>query len=126
MPTPFWSYLDQYPPVLVRILSRNAGHAVSDEEIAVQSGLSLDRVRFISDQVTWNAVPIGEAKAFMIGCDMDLSIHATRKRAYDYIRKRCSFAYIRKSPVYKTQLLPRVKILERYRDAKAKKKTNND
>ena len=62
-----WRTLEKFPPVLVRLLARRPiatkhVRAVSDEEIAISAGLPLSKVKHISKQAQWSAMPIGDAR----------------------------------------------------------------
>lgn len=125
--TNFWDILRKYPPVLCRLLAKDRDGALTDEDISAISGLSLSDVYSISNQVSWNGIAIDKAERYLKGCMLDLARADHRRRAYDYLRKKGTFAYVSKSPVYRDQLLPRALILKRYRESLEKRgKTNGN
>jgi hypothetical protein len=94
-----WRILEKFPPVLVRLLAKKAVatkhvRAVSDEEIAIKGGLSLDKVRHISKQTLWDIIPIGDAERFCIGCGFDPFNCYDRNRAMAYNRTSASYTYL--------------------------------
>lgn len=111
-----WKILRKFPPVLVRLLAKKAVatkhvRAVSDEEIAIMAGLSLDKVRHISKQIKWDSVPIGDAEQFCIGCGFDPFNCYDRNRAMAYNRTQPSYTYLKVSPYWSTTFKPLIAIL---------------
>ena len=111
-----WRILEKFPPVLVRLLAKKAVatkhvRAVSDEEIAIRGGLSLDKVRHISKQTLWDIIPIGDAERFCIGCGFDPFNCYDRNRAMAYNRTSASYTYLKVSPYWSTTFKPLIAIL---------------
>lgn len=126
-PLGFWEVLAEFPPYYVRILAktpkpgRGTDLAISDAEIAIGSGLDINRVREISRMMGWHAVTLLEFGAFTKACNFDPTSAADRRRCnqYEYIctrRKVIPFAYLRSSPKWESEFLPLVKMLK-YRTA---------
>ena len=77
-----WTVFDEFPPIFVRLLARerilngngktSAVRVLSDEEIAISSGMHVGRVRIISGMHDWDEITISEAKEFCLGCNFDL------------------------------------------------------
>jgi len=115
-----WKYLSGLPPVMVRCLAREivSGsiiRALSDEEIALRSGLAVSQVKQISRLKSWDTVTIGDAQRFCKGCDFDPMKTAHRNRAASYKRKNPKFTYLHKSPHYKSTFVELIKIIAEWR-----------
>ena len=77
-----WAVVEEFPPIFVRLLARerilnangktSAVRVLSDEEIAINSGMEIARIKEVSKQYDWNEVEVGEAKQFCLGCNFDL------------------------------------------------------
>jgi hypothetical protein len=64
-----WRCFADHPPVLVRLLARrrlNGKHveAMATEDIAIASGIPLDRILEISKSTSWDKVSMGETERF--------------------------------------------------------------
>ena len=98
-----WGYFGLYPPVAVRLYARRKVAcrrvvALSDEEIAMSSGLSLSKIRELSRMITWDDITMSDARLFCIGCNFDPTNSEDRNRAESYQRMGGTFAYLRRSP----------------------------
>ena len=129
MPKPpvdkFWSYLDDFPPLKVRIMAhRTRGMstrtcmALTDAEVAIAAGMPIERVRAISRMLDWSAVRVGEMKAFCQACDFDPTSATHRNRLRDYeskclLRNSRPFQWLHNSPVYEEEFLPLIRKLSR-------------
>lgn len=118
--TSFWQLFADFPPALVRLLARKrAGKnvaAITAEEIAIVSGLPLDRVLEISGQTTWDGVSLPEAERFFLGCKFDptSSQDRNRQRAYELKCKttnRPRFLWLKNSPRFESEYLPLIRRL---------------
>ncbi len=121
----FWSALDEYPPLKVRLLahrplrsSTRTCMALTDAEVAIAAGLPIERVRAISRMLDWSAVRISEMKAFCQACDFDPTSAAHRNRLRDYeskclLRNSRPFQWLHNSPVYEEEFLPLIRKLSR-------------
>lgn len=114
----FWEGFSSCPPYYVRILAR-CGNArgMSDAEVAISSGIDINRVREIKFMVTWDDVTYRELLAFTTACGFDPTSAADRARAkrYEYIcqtRDSTPFQYLRKHPKWESEFLPLLKILK--------------
>lgn len=112
-----WVYLREYPPIYVRLLAKHPGSGVSahlaitDEEIAIASGMTIDRVREISRMNSWDPIPWGEIRRFTLACKFDPTNPVDRRRAAAYeiackTRNKTPFQYLRNSPKFESQFLP--------------------
>lgn len=120
-----WSYLSDYPPLKVRLIAHRPVRAsqrnciaLSDAEIAISSGLPLDRVRAISRMMDWDNVKLGELKAFCAACGFDPTIAAHRERFSKYeaiCLKRTSrpFQWLHRHPAFAEEFLPLIRKLNR-------------
>jgi hypothetical protein len=114
-----WEIIDKYPPCVVRIFAREptAGkriRAVSNDEIAVSSGLPVERVKQIAFSSSWNHIKVGEMRAFIKGCGFDPLDSSVRNRVKAYCRRDSGvkFKYLITSPWWKTELKPLIKKME--------------
>lgn len=102
-----WAVFDEFPPIFVRLLARerilnengktSAVRVLSDEEIAINSELDIDKVKLLSERHNWDDIEVGEAKRFCQGCNFDLFDWQVRNSAYA-LASNGSFAYLRSSP----------------------------
>lgn len=121
-----WKYLTQNPPYLVRLMARRSVGgknvvSMSLAEIAIASGLPLHRVQEISLSDTWDSITVSEATRFCAACNFDPLSTQDRNRKAAYFRA-CQnvppiqrFAFLRKSPTWKTELLPLISRLRSLR-----------
>lgn len=103
-----WPYLDQFPPPVVRIMAReghgNSSRWLSDEEVAIASGLTLDRVRQIQLMPDWSRVVLSDLRAFIAGCRFDPTNPRDRRVKVNIYQLLClknnhqPFRYLRKNP----------------------------
>lgn len=92
--------------------------ALSNAEVAIASGLPLERIRTISTMLDWSAVRIGEARAFCQACGFDPTNARDRKRLSNYEsvclqRQSRPFQWLHNSPVYEEEFLPLIRKLSR-------------
>lgn len=105
-----WEIFEFFPPVFVRLLAREkvgkaAVRVLTDSEIAIRGGLSVEQVEVISKQGNWDQVTVGLAKKFCEGCNLDFFEWKVRNSAYA-LAKGGSFAYLKCSPDWHTKLKP--------------------
>jgi hypothetical protein len=115
-----WKYLERFPPPAVRILARRRQGriaALSDDEIAITSGLPVWRVREIAFSETWDAIPYSDIKAFCHGCGFDPFSTADRNRALSleryYQRADRRWQYLKNSGHWEDTYLPLINILNK-------------
>lgn len=111
-----WKILEENPPGGVRLMARRRLgtkriRAISDEEIAIGSGLPVDRVRAIYNLRSWDGVPVGEMRAFCTACGFDPFNGPDRNRRNTYVRT-ATWAYLKRSPWWDTTFLPLIKRME--------------
>lgn len=110
----FFQTAERYPPVLVRILARKKGRAMTSGEIANATfdhgtRLSHFEVEAISKQINWNGVSFDAVKSFLLACNLDFTSRADINRIETYLRKnghKPSFRYLTSDPNWKTYYLP--------------------
>jgi hypothetical protein len=113
-----WDILKVYPPCIVRVLAkrksrdRRDAEAMTDEEIAISGDIPLEVVEWLSGLDSWDSVKIGLAKRFCAACNFDPMSGEDRNRAGAYVRKIGRYRYLEKSPVWKTQIEPRLRNLK--------------
>ena len=75
---------------------------MTDQEIAVKAGLSVDRIREITMLDAWSSVPLGEIQKYCQGCRFDILSSKDRQRAKVYVWKVCNgdldFSYLKRDP----------------------------
>lgn len=109
----FESKLAAFPPVRCRLAAvhypsgKRYGWAVplSDEQIAEKGGIHVGEVRSISIMKNWDAVPVAKMWAFLRGCRLNLGNWSAYRRTLR-LASREKFAYLRRSPLWKSQLEP--------------------
>jgi hypothetical protein len=119
-----WKILHAHPPALVRLCARRPVkgktiRAVSIQEIAITSGLPLERVREISQSVNWDNITIPEAERFIAGCNFDPLSSNDRNRQSAYNRscqnRKPQFKFLKASPWWETEFLPLIRLLQSQR-----------
>ena len=109
-----WEIIALFPPPLVRLMARRrVGSrtilALSDEEVALRSGMPMARVQEIYFLIDWDHVTIDEMRKFCKGCAFDLFNSDDRNRAFSYQRS-CggtpSFFYLKRSPHWESVFKP--------------------
>ena len=111
-----WEILAKYPPVFIRLYAKERSGermhcALSNQEVAIRSGLSLDSVKRISKLISWDDVSVGEARQFCHGCNFDPFDYTDRNRLTAYTRKG-TYAFLRNSPHWNSVFVPLIKILQ--------------
>lgn len=108
-----WQYIDHFPPWFVRLLARRrTGRgkkqvvALSDEEIAITAGIPVAVVRATYQLRSWDGVPVGEMRKFLVGCQFDPLDFHDRNRAKAYCGSSPTFGYLKRSPHWQTVFLP--------------------
>lgn len=110
MPKPlrFQQRLDRYPPILIRLLTTRGKQAdkwvPTDRQIADASGLSMAAVKRVSYSTSWDDIPMALARAFLMGCDIDLEKRRCFRRL-EWMRRNGSFSHLKRSPLYETQFM---------------------
>lgn len=113
-----WQNFADYPPYYVRLWAKNGPTtALSDAEIAIASGIDINRVREIKFMTDWNRVMVGEALRYCTACNFDPMNSADRIRARDYDyrcrqRNNVPFNYLKRSPKWASEILPVLLILK--------------
>ena len=98
--------------MLVRLLAKQrgaAGAALSDEEIAIGSGIPLARIQTISRMESWDTITLGELRAFLKACHFNPLDSADRNRLNAYRRKGPKFIYLKRSPHWNDTFLPLIR-----------------
>lgn len=120
MVTSFFERAKRFPPILCRLLARRRhGAPLSTAEIASVSGLKPFLVEALSDAVDWSDVDIFVLQKFTHGCGIDFTDGHSMKRKLVYLRGKQqnssrtppSFAYLRRSPLWKSYYQP---MIQRY------------
>lgn len=111
----FWTKLDRFPPVAVRLLAckRVPGKgkvALSDEEIAQRSGLPLPEIKSLSWLVSWDNVPVRRVREFSEACGVFFTNRRSMRTLSCYLKNRPSYKYLKKSPLWKGQFQPMISL----------------
>lgn len=121
-----WPFLEAFPPLKVRLLahrplrsSTRTCLALTDAEIAIAAGLSLERIRQISRMLDWTGVRLGEMRNFCTACGFDPTVAQHRQRVADYESKCIKrtaqpFQWLHRSPVYTEEFLPLIQKLNQH------------
>ncbi|MCR6656594.1 MAG: hypothetical protein NVV63_12470 [Opitutus sp.] len=102
--------LQRFTPITCRILARRVRAkggvvALTDEEIAAGSGLSVPEVAKLSRLRTWTGVPVDTMLAFTKGCGINLSSRDSMKTHSAIIRRSSDVPrYLRTAPHWEEQL----------------------
>lgn len=115
----WWTSLERYPPIKVRLLAHTGGTRpvwISDAELAITCGLTMARVREIGRMHSWDSVTFSEMRKFCDGCRFDPTVPAQRKRVADYeyqclTRHSQPMQWLRRSPRFQTEALPLIHLL---------------
>lgn len=103
--------LDDFPPVVVRLLARHPAKkvngdplAMTDEDIARRAKLLVSEVRHLSQLTSWDTVEVATMRAFLIGCGADLDDRRWLQRNRQYMRdgRRGISRYLLNSPQWET------------------------
>ncbi len=103
-----------YPPALIRLYARRRNgrtvEAITAEEIAITSGIPLDRVQQISMQTNWDDISLMEVQQFCVGAQFDptSSRDRNRERAYNLKCKqnRPRFQWLKRHPRFESEFRP--------------------
>lgn len=117
-----WQAFEDFPPYQVRLLAKRVGAgrdknlAIDDAELAIRSGIPIDRLREIYRAENWDAVTHGEILAFTVACNFDPTNPRDRQRVrqYQYVclkRKVRPFRYLMNSPHWESVFLPLIRLL---------------
>jgi len=103
----FWQKLDQYPPVLIRLLARSPeGVALTDEQIA--RGFDPALLAWLSVKKSWDDVPVQHVRGFLAACRADFNDRNWVRLNNRYTRRdsKAKFTHLLKSPEW-----PRFRVL---------------
>jgi hypothetical protein len=96
--------LDRFPPVVIRLLAKHKGAAMSDKEIegdAARRGaryhLALPEIKRLSYLTSWDQVTIGTTRAFLHACNCNLEDRDTFRNLSRYLLQDPKFTHLRKS-----------------------------
>lgn len=103
----FWRKLEVFPPTIVRLLAadRSPGKviALTDNQIAERSGLSVSRVQQIYWSTSWDSITCEELKLFVKACNVDFGDPEVMKVMSKRMGGKTPFKWkhLRESPNYK-------------------------
>ncbi len=110
--------LAAFPPCFYRLWAKHSRtQAITDAEIAIASGIDLNRVREIFRMRDWQAVTHGEINKLFIACKFDIFDARARNRVaqYEYAckkRKTKPFKWLRRSPKWESEFLPLIRLMQ--------------
>jgi hypothetical protein len=112
-----WTYLDNHPPAVVRLMARRRMRgktvkAVSIQEVAIAANLPLERAQKIARLLSWDNVTLSEARSFCTGCGFDPFSAADRNRKSAYLRSCKTFGYLRRSPFWESEFQPLIESIK--------------
>jgi hypothetical protein len=105
--TSFYTHARNFPPVLVRLLARRkGGPPLTTAEIVERSQGSLDayQVMSISASTSWDEIPFGRMKAFIVACQVDFTSRSQMNRTFVYLKLPHKFRYLQSSPEWENIL----------------------
>lgn len=108
----FWDWTKLISPVWARLLARIPhGRPLTDAEIALKSGLTMDRVFLIQHMTDWSSVSMVEAEMFLRGCGINFCDSRQMDRVRWYLprpgkKTPVTFKYLRISPEWNTKYRP--------------------
>jgi hypothetical protein len=103
----YYAKAERYSPILCRLLARERyGRPLSTGELAEKSGLTKYEVEAISQEASWGGVKLDIVRRFTIACGTDFASRADMRRISDYMRKKPTFAYLKKSGNFREYYLP--------------------
>lgn len=79
------AFLDEFPPVAVRLAARDRTRPLTNADIAERCGLSRNTVNSVSRKRTWAGVSVGVASLFCAGCMVDI---VRRRRLREFLKRR--------------------------------------
>ena len=103
----FWTKLNVFTPAMVRCLAcdRSPGRsiALTDEQIAERSGLSVSDVQRIYWSISWDSITCGDMKKFVVACNVNLGDPEVMKVLSRRLGANSGFKWkhLRESPNYK-------------------------
>lgn len=91
-----WKKLQNFPPVLVRLLAKDGRNAMTDRQIveASDGALTLADVKRLSLLDSWEEVNVRHLREFTTACRVDLSDRNEWRNACRYM-KRPKFEHLR-------------------------------
>jgi hypothetical protein len=107
----------RYPPILVRLLARDDGQAMTRADIARRCpNLSPLKLDTIASETSWRCVTIGEMVEFTAACHLDFTNRTDVNRIECYLRKnggKPSFKYLTDSPEWGSHYFPLLQMWRR-------------
>lgn len=105
----FYELCDKYPPILVRLLARHEGRAMTNAEIARAAEWTELQVMNIASQTSWEFVHLADVRTFTRACGLDFTNREDTNRIECYLRKNGGhppFKYLTKDPHFATYFRP--------------------
>ncbi len=105
----FYKLCRRYPPILVRLLARDNGQAMPYYQIASRAHLSELDVFVLSEQRSWDNIPLGRLRDFTRACHLDFTSRADVNRVECYLHRNGNkppFRYLVKSGYWQNYYLP--------------------
>lgn len=112
----FWRKAERFPPIQCRLLARlgPGGPAMTNVQIARETGLSVRQVMAISEQTDWRGIDLPTMQRFLEACGVDFEDARAMKRVNVYLRGKTKkglripppFDYLRASPDWPTIFKP--------------------
>lgn len=113
-----WEAWQRFPPFYFRLFAKHDPTTpLSEAEIAISSGIAINRIREIVAMDDWTGVTHGEMRALTVACNFDPTNCRDRQRVAKY-EKACQtripipFQFLRRSPKWETEFLPIVRRMQ--------------
>lgn len=115
-----WDKFEAFPPITCRLLARTRTpgggiRAMTSEEIAAASGMSLMEVNSLAWLPSWDNVPVIKVRQFSEACGVDLTDRAQLRGHSSYIRRGASWKYLKQSPLWDVYYKPMIAAYLQYR-----------
>lgn len=95
----FWDKLNDFPPVMCRLLARTPTpqggvRPLTDEEIGHAADITVMEVRGTAWNTSWDRFTLNEVKRYTEACGIYLEDRANLRKHTNYIRRSPAFRYL--------------------------------
>jgi hypothetical protein len=76
----YLTIVDEFPPALCRLVARNRRRGLTDKELSLRVGWSIQKVVHIASQGSWEGITVGDMASFMTACGVSPSTIRHQRR----------------------------------------------